>query len=316
MANAENRDVPKEILVSQEPADMKQIITFLKKIRGKSVYVKVPMRGEKKKTLLLAKRNAEIIHNDMIIQRKKASIPYCLLELEHLLKLPRTPNTIEAFDISNFGSSTIVASMVQFHSGKANKSGYRKYHIKAVDIQDDFASMREVVYRRYKRLVSEGEKLPDLILIDGGKGQLSSAMESLEKLNLTDKVPVIAIAKRVDEIFTPNNKTSLSLPKDSSALKLLQRIRNEAHRFAIAFSRKTHRKKMMRSFLSDIDGVGEKRKKKILSAFQNIESMKKASVEEIAKKADIPKFIAVNVKKYLEEHFFELKGEKKDGTKN
>ncbi len=296
---AQDGDVPSEIFVQKMPDDIDDARATMQNIRGKSVSIKIPQRGEKHRTLLLAQQNAELIHTEMLIQKKKVHIPYGVVELERLLDLPKTPNRIEAFDISNIGNDTIVASMVQFIGGKANRAGYRHFRIKSISQQDDFASMREVVFRRYRRLVDENKPLPDLILVDGGKGQLSAAMESLLKLDIAGKIPAVAIAKRLDELFLPHRTDSIMLPRDSAALRLLQRIRDEAHRFAITFSRKSHRKKAMQLELTQIPGIGEKRAIRLLKEFGGIDKIADVDVDEIVKKTKIPKILAEKVKKEL-----------------
>ena len=167
--------------------------------------------------------------------------------------------------------------------------------------QDDFAAMREVIFRRYRRLLDEGKPLPDLILIDGGKGQLSSALDSLKTLSIAEKVSTIALAKRLDEVFVPDRTDSIMLPKNSAALKLLQRIRDEAHRFAITFSRKSHSKKAMQLELTQIAGIGEKRALKLLKEFGSLENIADAEAEEIAEKIKIPKKLAEKIKDELKE---------------
>jgi len=296
---AEDSDVPQEIIVPEKPTELNELIEFLAKLRGKSVSIKVPQKGRKYETMILVQRNAELIHGEMMLQKQKVHIPYGLLELERHLDLSKPPNLIEAFDISNFGAETIVASMVQFSGGRANRSEYRHYRIKTVSGQDDFASMREVVFRRYRRQLEENKKLPDLILIDGGKGQLSAAMDALTKLKLDKSFTVIAIAKRLDELFLADNSEPVNLPKDSAALRLLQRIRDEAHRFAITFSRKKHRKKLLELELTRVEGIGEKRAKKLLKEFGGLNAIEKATIEELISKGKLPKAIAGALKEKL-----------------
>ncbi|RKZ29941.1 excinuclease ABC subunit C [bacterium] len=296
---SQDPDMPPEILVSDMPTEKEEVERTLSDIRGRKVTIKVPQRGEKYETMKLVLRNAELIHGELIIQKKKVHIPYGVLELERLLNIPRTPNRIEAFDISNFGSDTIVASMVQFVAGRANKQGYRHYKIKTVVGQDDFASMREVVFRRYRRLLDEGKQLPDLILVDGGKGQLSAALQSLDKLGLKGKIPVVAIAKRLDELYLPGKSEPVSLPKDSAAIRLLQRIRDEAHRFAITYSRKSHRRKALALELMEIQGIGQKRAELLLKKFGSIKNIASASIDQIVTETKIPRKIAEKLKSEL-----------------
>lgn len=296
---AENGDVPPEVLVQKLPAETNDIAEVLSKLRGKSVVVRVPQRGEKHKTLLLVQRNAQLLHTEMLIQKQRTRIPYSIVELEQLLGLQRTPNRIEAFDISNIGGDVVVGSMVQFIGGRANRKGYRHFHIRSFVGQDDFAAMREVVSRRYSRIITDGKPLPDLVLIDGGKGQLSAANDALQKLNVAKKISLVAIAKRIDELFIAGQKDSVMLPKDSAALRLLQRIRNEAHRFAIEFSRKSHRKKAMQMELMEVPNIGEKRAIKLLKEFGGMEAIIDASIAELVERGGLPKNAAIALK----EHF-------------
>lgn len=301
---AECGDIPPEVIIPYMPVDSDEVKLTLREIAKRPVQFIVPQRGIKKDTLKLAQHNAELLHAEIMLQKKKSALPYSILELERLLNLPKTPTIIEAFDISNIGTETAVASMVRFVSGYAKKDEYRRFNIRAVIGQDDFSAMSEVVYRRYKRVIEEAQtgssQLPDLIVVDGGKGQLSSAITSLTKLGLNEKIPIIAIAKRIDEIFTPGKANPVMLPKDSSALRLLQRIRDEAHRFAIAFSRKSHRKKALELELMRIQGIGKKRAEKILQEFGGLEEIKKATSEEIYQKTKIPK-------KYIEKILAEIR---------
>jgi len=189
--------------------------------------------------------------------------------------------------------------MVQFVGGRAQRNNYRRFRIKSVHEQDDFASMREVVFRRYRRILEESKKLPDLVLIDGGKGQLSAAMDSLHELELDEKIPIVALAKRLDELFLPGRADSVMLPRDSAALRLLQRIRDEAHRFAINFSRKSHRKKALELELTQIEGIGQKRAQQLLKEFGGLDEIEKVSIEELIKRGGLPKNVAEKLKETL-----------------
>ena len=192
----------------------------------------------------LAGKNAQLLLNEWLLNLKKRKdyVPKILQELKDVLNLDVSPRLIEAFDISHLGGTDTVASMVVFKDGKPYKSGYRKYNINVEKI-DDFESMKEVVYRRYKRQLNEKNPLPDLILIDGGKGQLSSAKLSLDELGL--HLPVIALAKKLEEVFIPSKKQPLRIGKSSPALNLLKQIRDEAHRFAVTFQRSKRTKRML-----------------------------------------------------------------------
>ena len=191
--------------------------------------------------------------------------------------------------------------MVCFVDGKAKKSAYRKYKIKGKQTPDDFAMMREVLRRRYTRLVKENEILPDLVMVDGGKGQLSSALAVLRELNLNDQA-VIGLAKRLEEVFIPGYPEAQMLPKSSASLKLLQRIRDEAHRFAISYHRDLRKKRTVSSILDQIPGIGPRRRTQLLNTFKSVRNLKMASADEIHKKADIPVQLANTVYQYLQEH--------------
>ena len=191
------------------------------------------------------------------------------------------PSHIECFDISNIQGTNTVAACVVFMNAKASKSNYRKYNIKSVNGPNDFASMEEVVFRRYRRLIDEKKPLPQLIVIDGGKGQLSSAVKSLKKLNIENKITIIGIAKRLEEIYFPGDSIPLYLNKKSESLKIIQNLRNEAHRFGIEFHKSKRVKNAMTSIFDNIDGVGEKTKNKLLKKYKSLAMIKKLSFEEI-----------------------------------
>ncbi|MFL2511414.1 MAG: excinuclease ABC subunit UvrC [Candidatus Neomarinimicrobiota bacterium] len=237
--------IPNNIYLSELPIEAEELQGWLSKKNNRKVAFNIPKRGVKLKELRLANRNAKLLLNEWMLNlaKRKDYIPKLLIKLQDILHLSKPPRLIEAFDISHLGGIDTVASMVVFKDGKPYKSGYRKYNI-SVDKIDDFKSMREVVFRRYKRQLDEGNPLPDLILIDGGKGQLSSAKESLEKLKL--KLPIVAIAKRLEELFIPGESESLRIAKSSPALNLLKQLRDEAHRFAITFQRTKRTKRMLK----------------------------------------------------------------------
>ncbi|HEX9252688.1 MAG TPA: helix-hairpin-helix domain-containing protein, partial [Ignavibacteriaceae bacterium] len=202
--------------------------------------------------------------------------------LQRDLRLKSLPRKIECFDISNLQGTDTVASMVVFEDGKPKKSLYRKFIIKTVEGPDDFSSMREVIERRYSRLLEEHQPLPDLIMVDGGKGQLSSAVEILDNLGFRD-YNIIGLAKRLEEVFLPNNSDPEIIPKTSSGLKLLQQVRDEAHRFAITFHRSRRSKRTIKSELTDIKGIGTSIAKKLLETFGSFDSVKKSSYENLIK---------------------------------
>ncbi|MBI1871146.1 MAG: excinuclease ABC subunit UvrC [Chlamydiae bacterium] len=222
--------------------------------------------------------------------------------LAQALGLEKTPERIEAFDISNFAGKEAVGSMVHFFKGKPDKRFYRHFKIKGVVGIDDFAMMKEVVERRYRRLKEEGGLFPDLILIDGGKGQLSSARGVLQKIDLTS-IPIIGLAKRYEEIYTPYGHEPIRLAHDSPALHLIQRVRDEAHRFAIAFHKRLREKKIRESILDDIPGLGQVSKENLLKTFGSLDKIRRASLDEIAQTEKISKRLAEKIYQFLHPAF-------------
>ena len=245
----------------------------------------IPRLGDKKKLLDLSIKNAksfriERLKQIQILDPEKHS-NRILNQLKIDLKMDNMPSHIECFDISNIQGTNTVAACVVFMNAKASKSNYRKYNIKSVNGPNDFASMEEVVFRRYRRLIDEKKALPQLIVIDGGKGQLSSAVKSLKKLNIENKITIIGIAKRLEEIYFPGDSIPLYLNKKSESLKIIQNLRNEAHRFGIEFHKSKRVKNAMTSIFDNIDGVGEKTKNKLLKKYKSLAMIKKLSFEEI-----------------------------------
>ena len=250
----------------------------------------VPQRGEKWKLIELSLRNLDYY----IAQKKKSEVSHnnkqtpaerILNTLKGDLHMDRLPLHIETFDNSNIQGSHPVASCVVFKNAKPSKKDYRHFNIKTVEGPNDFASMKEIVYRRYSRMLKEGETLPQLIIIDGGKGQLSSAVESLEELEILDKVTVVGIAKKLEEIFFPGDSIPLYINKKSESLKLIQHCRNEAHRFAITFHRDQRSRSFLKTELTEIEGIGGKTADKLLKAFGSIASLRTKTEEEIAEVA-------------------------------
>jgi excinuclease ABC subunit C len=204
-----------------------------------------------------------------------------MTQMKKDLRLSQEPRHIECFDNSNIQGTNPVAACVVFKNGKPSKKDYRKYNIKTVVGPDDFASMEEVVYRRYKRLLDEKQPLPQLIIIDGGKGQLSSSLKSLDKLDLRGKIAIIGIAKRLEELFYPDDPIPLYLDKKTETLKIIQQLRNEAHRFGITFHRNKRSKEALNTSMDAIDGIGEKTVIELLKNFKSLERIKLATFEEL-----------------------------------
>ncbi len=255
--------------------------------------VTIPKLGDKRKILELSERNAKFYRQEQFKQIKITDpdrhANRIMAQMKNDLRLTSEPRHIECFDNSNIQGSNPVAACVVFKNGKPSKSDYRHYNIKTVVGPNDFASMEEVVYRRYKRLIYEDQELPQLIIVDGGKGQLSSALKSLEALDLRGKVAIIGIAKRLEEIYYPEDPIPMYLDKKSETLKILQQLRNEAHRFGITFHRNKRSKTAINSELESIEGVGEKTAKELLKQFKSVKRIKEASVENLAKSVGMVK---------------------------
>ncbi len=278
-------EIPKEILLDVEPEDSSALLNWLNQKSGRKTKFVIPKKSSNALSLLkMCKQNALLHLKDIQLQRMKreGTLPHVLSSLKRDLFLKNIPKKIECFDISNIQGSDTVASMVVFENAKPKKSKYRKFIIKSVEGPDDFASMREVIERRYSKLKENDEPLPDLIMVDGGKGQLSSAVSVLKNLGFIN-FEIIGLAKRLEEIYLPNSPEPQTIPKTSSSLKLLQRIRDEAHRFAITFHRQRRSKRTLTSELLEIKGIGEKIAEKLLKNFKSVNEIKLASLEELEK---------------------------------
>lgn len=247
----------------------------------------LPKIGDKKKLLELSLKNVLLYKKEKqriaLEKSLKEDATASVKELKQVLQLAHTPRHIECFDNSNIQGTIPVASMVYFKNGRPYKKEYRHFNIKTVVGANDFASMEEIVFRRYKRLKEEEKDFPDLVVIDGGKGQLSSACKALKDLDLYGKIPIVGIAKKLEEIYFPEDEIPLHIHKKSPALRLLQQVRNEAHRFAIEFHRKKRDKNTIHSQLEDIDGIGQNTITKLLREFKSLSKIKEASMEEISK---------------------------------
>lgn len=279
----ETNFIPNEILLQSEPEQLDFINEWLEKLSGYQVDIQIPKIGEKKKLINMAVTNAEFLLREyhLAMAKREQTLPRILHSIQRDLRLSKPPRRIECFDNSHIQGSELVSSMVVFVDGKPKKSEYRRYKIQTVDHNDDFAAMREVISRRYDKSTDEKSIIPDLIIIDGGKGQLSSAVKILKSAGLSDKTTVIGLAKRIDEIFFPGKSEPLLLPKTSSSLKLIQQLRDEAHRFAITYHRLLRSKRTLKTELTDIPGIGEKIAQKLLIQLNSVEKIKNSDIEEL-----------------------------------
>lgn len=295
-------DIPKEIVVEVEPSDIEILMEWLSLKSDRKVKLIVPQRGNLKSLIKMCKENALLQLREIQIQKMKneGQVSYSVSALQRDLRLPHLPKKIECFDISNLQGTDTVASMVVFEDGKPKKSLYRKYIIKDVSGPDDFLSMQEVIRRRYTKVVQGEDKLPDLIMVDGGKGQLSSAIETLKDLGIKN-YNIIGLAKRLEEVFLPDQSEPASISKTSSGLKLLQKIRDEAHRFAITFHRNRRAKRTIKTELTDIKGIGTSTAQKLLKELGSFSAIKNTDHDKLIsligkQKADL-------IKKYFDENF-------------
>jgi len=297
-----NRFVPKEIIVPLKVESSRDIEIWLSEKQGRKVLVSTPERGEKVKEVELANRNSlESFQRKYSEELKEFSL---LERIKASLHLNRLPVLIECFDISNTQGATAVASMVKFENGAPAKEGYRKFKIKNVEGPNDYASMYEVLSRRLARAEEDGWELPDLILIDGGKGQLNIARQVISEIGYEGKVDLASIAKgreegESDKIYIYGRKNPITFSKNSEALFLLMRIRDEAHRFAITFHKKLRGKRALISELDGVPGIGAKRKKELIKHFGSISKIKEGSVDEIASVAGLNKKLAEELKRHL-----------------
>jgi excinuclease ABC subunit C len=303
-------EIPSIIHMNHEPADSQALISWLSSIAGHKVTIKVPQRGEKVELLDTVDRNAHYALIQYLSKRANdaAVSGKALIELEEVLELPRTPLRIECFDISNISGTTVVASMVVFEDGIAKKSEYRRFIIDTTEATDDTRAMHQVITRRLKRLLADrkvdqsevkesGGRLgkfsypPQLIVVDGGAPQVAAAARALEELGVTD-IALCGLAKRLEEVWLPHSHDPLILPRTSEGMYLLQRIRDEAHRFAITFHRSRRSKVMLESVLDEIEQLGHIRRAALLDRFGSVGAIRKASIAEIAATPGIGEKIA------------------------
>ncbi len=305
-------DVPREVLVPQVPDELDVIQRWLSHQRGTKVPVRVPKRGEKRALLETVTENATQAFTRHRLKRSTdfAARSRQLKELQDAIGMDEAPLRIECYDISNTGPAEAVGSMVVFEDGLPKRSDYRRFKIKWTASQDDFANMEEVISRRFARFKDERDAMaenkrrfaypPNLVVIDGGKGQLRRAVEAMTELGIDD-VTTVSLAKRMEEVFLPDRADPILIPRGSEALYLLQQIRDEAHRFALDYHRQRRGKRMTRSVLDDIPGLGPARRKKLLKIFGSVKRMREASVEDLAAVDGVPTAVAEAVHKALHE---------------
>jgi excinuclease ABC subunit C len=273
------------------------LVPFKPGFEFEEIKFRVPVRGDKKKLLELSQRNAKYYRLEKekqhILAKPIQHTNRILETLKKDLQLKELPTRIECFDNSNLQGSNPVAACVVFKNAKPAKKEYRHYHVKTVEGPNDFASMEEIVYRRYKRLLEEEQELPQLIIIDGGKGQLGMALNALEKLGLRGKIAIIGIAKKLEEIFFPGDSVPLYLDKNSESLKVIQQARDEAHRFGINFHRQLRSKIFIKSELEEIPGIGEKTIQALLRRFKSLENLKNQPYDAVAKEIGDSKALKV-----------------------
>ena len=291
------------LILLQHPVDEPAVLSeWLKQQRGGRVELQMPQRGAKKKLVDTVAENAA--KGFQLFQAKKTQVEttkFALQELKNRLHLPKMPLRIECYDVSNIQGTLAVGSMVVLEKGLPEPAHYRRFRIKTVVGADDYAMLQETLSRRFKRgLTGEGTWaiIPDLVLIDGGRGQLNAALEVREELGL-NSIPIISLAKENEEVFIPGEPKPVYIAKDSPALHILQRARDEAHRFAISYHQKLRRKQAVTSALDDISGIGPRRKKALLKKFGSVEAIKEASVEELSQTEGMTLALAQKVKEYL-----------------
>lgn len=296
--HAEN--VPGEVFLPIAIEDGELIESWLSSERSGRVRIVTPQRGQKVRLVSMAETNARLVLDEILLQKKKYKerIPKSAAALRKILQLDRAPRTIGCFDISNLGRTDKAASLVFFENGKPKKSEYRHFKVKSVEGQDDFASMYEVVTRYVKRRLEEDAPLPDLMMVDGGKGQLSTAVRVLNDFGV-DNQPIIGLAKRLEEVFLPGQTDPMNIPKNSPAMNLLKRVRDEAHRFAISYHRKLRGKRTITSELTTIPGVGKSRQEALLQHFGSVKKIKAASAGEIAGVKGIPAKLADTIYRHF-----------------
>ncbi len=321
--------IPRRILLPSEPEDKENLELLLTALRSRGgvtestksrlrfspsdsgerkrnpakVHLDIPQRGSKRRLLEMAERNArKSLEDELIAALAKRGQAEASIELAKRLGLEDVPTLIEGMDISNLGAEHPVASLVSFRNGRPHKAGYRHYKLKTPG-PDDFAMLAELVHRRYPKLAAQG-RLPDLVIVDGGKGQLGAVVKALEEDDLGGAFPVVGIAKKEELLYLPGRSTPIRLGEDSSALHLVQRVRDEAHRFGLRFHRQLRRSDGLQSVLERIPGIGPKKRRALLDAFGSLKKIRKASVEELTEVKGITLKLATDLQNYLKIHYF------------
>jgi len=298
--------VPPQLLLQYPVEDQEIIQGWLKNKRGTSVAIQVPQRGSKKQLVDIVAENARQALEQMRIKEMVAApeMSQALAEIQEMLRLPRLPERMEGYDISDIQGQAAVGSMVVFEKGKPKPAHYRRFKIKTVAGADDYAMVQEVLRRRFKRLASQlaGEEswaiVPDLVLIDGGKGQLNAAIAAMKEVSGTS-IPMMSLAKENEEIFVPGRRQPIVLPRTSPGLRLLQHLRDEAHRFAVSYFQKVRRRETFVSIFDNIEGIGPKRRRALLKKFGSVKRLKEAPVEEIATTPGMTERLARRLKEVL-----------------
>ncbi len=296
--------IPPEIHLPEEPDEIEYLSKWLGEKRGKTVKILLPKIGDKKKLVEMASTNAKYVLKEFIIAEnsKEKKVPHVVKSLQRDLRLKNPPMIIECFDNSHIQGSELVSSMIQFKDGRPHKSAYRLFKNKTVQRNDDYAAMKEAVSRRYSRLKDDIEKgegqYPDLLIIDGGKGQLSVTMEVLNELGIAGKFVTVGLAKRIEEVFFPGKNDSILLPKTSSSLRLIQHARDEAHRFAINYHRKLRTNRTLQTELTNIDGIGKKTAKTLLENIGSVKTIKDTNINILEK--HLNKKQLINLIKYFD----------------
>jgi len=296
-----DREYPPEVFLAAEVPEREIIEQVLSDSAGRRVHIRVPERGEKAALTAMAERNSHLLLEELVLQRQKARqrVPEALLTLQKTLRLPRLPRLMVCFDVSTIQGAYAVAAMSCFRNGQPAKSGYRRFRIRSVEGQDDFAMMQEAVGRYFARVAAGEIEPPTLVVIDGGKGQLGAALETVRRAGLGSPPPLIGLAKREEEVFMPGESDPYVLSRRSEALRMLQHLRDEAHRFAVGYHRVVRTRETLATRLEEAPGIGKSRSRALIAAFGSAEAVGKASVEQLMEVKGISAELAAGVLEFL-----------------